>query len=300
MDENLILSINDLKSKLLRWKVITLIIIIIGVFVFFAQFLKEKERTIKVPYIARMEIHGTILDDKMRIEKLQKIKNDKYAIGLLISVDSPGGAVIASQDIYNILQEIKQEKPVVISMKNVAASGGYLISLAANRIFAYGSTITGSIGVIRSYFEAVDLITRLGIKPKTFKSSPLKAAPNMWEKETKENGEIIQNIIKDHYMMFAGLVQKDRNMECSQLKKVANGAIFSGTRALDLGLIDQLGNEEQALQWMRTEYNIEEKTKIINFFYIKEESVFKKFFGKINMLLDNGLYNNNYQLMAII
>lgn len=302
MDESFVLATNNLKSKIIKWRVIAFIAIILTIFVIFSQFSAKKDPVIKGPFIARMEINGVIIDDKERINKLIKIRDNKNAVGLLVSVDSPGGAVIASQDIYNMLQEIKQNKPVVVSMKNFAASGGYLLSLAANQIFAYDTTITGSIGVIFQYFELRTLVERLGITPKTFKSSPLKAAPSMWEKETRENGQVYKDMVYDMYAVFSGLVKENRGFECDHLKKVANGAVFSGTRALELGLIDQLGNEKHAVEWLRGETKktstAKEKLQIIDFRYEKEKTLWDKFFAKMHALVDQE--HAGYKLMAIM
>lgn len=309
MNENLIFSINNLKSKILQWKIIAFVAILLMIFIVSSLLVNKKSNAniLKNPYIARMEINGVIMDDQERINKLIQIRDDSKALGLIVSVDSPGGGVIASQNIYNLLNEIKKNKPVVVSMKNVAASGGYLLSLAADKIFAYDSTITGSIGVIFQYFEAVDFVERLGIRPKMFKSSPLKASPSMWEHQTKDNSEVYRNLIKDTYISFANLVKENRNFDCNQLKKTANGAIFSGIRAFELGLIDQLGNEKQALNWLKQEIGLTEEenkknsTKVIDFKYMQEEkSLFRKIFGKLNKIIDTSLQYPNYQLMAIM
>jgi signal peptide peptidase SppA len=153
--------------------------------------------------------------------KLKKIIDDSHIKALLVNVNSPGGTVVGSEKIYNILRKISEKKPVVIVMGTMAASGGYLISLGGDYIVSHNGTITGSIGVILQTAEVTELAQKLGIKFNNFKSGELKAVPNPTEKLTEEVRVAIMENIEDTYNFFLELVSERRNLPIEEVKKLA-------------------------------------------------------------------------------
>ena len=149
-------------------------------------------------------------------------------------------------------------------MRDVAASGGYMISLAADRVFAYKGTITGSIGVVMQSAEFVDLANKLGIQFSSFKSSPLKAAPNTFEKVTPEIREALQSVIDDSYQTFFDLVSERRKIQPSVLKQIADGRIYTGNQAVKLNLIDEIGDEDSAIEWLQKNKGIDKSVDIVD------------------------------------
>ena len=141
-------------------------------------------------------------------------------------------------------------KPVVAVMEGVATSGGYMAALAADHIFARRGTITGSIGVIFQTADITGLLDKIGVKPETFKSGPLKAQPNPFEAVSPAVREATQGVVREMFGMFVDMVAERRSLERSQVAAFADGRIFSGRRAQELGLVDSLGGEPEARDWL--------------------------------------------------
>lgn len=190
---------------------------------------------------------------------LKKAYSDDSVKGVLLRINSPGGTVGMSQEIYSLIMKMRKKKPVVVSMGDVAASGGYYISSAADRIYAYPGTITGSIGVIFSSYDANELFTKkLGIKASPIKSGKYKDIGSMYRPMTKEERELLQRTINISYEQFLSDITKGRiyrqdkykapkrYLSSRDLRKYADGRIFTGEEARDLGFVDALGGLEDA------------------------------------------------------
>ncbi|MCC8417737.1 MAG: signal peptide peptidase SppA [Rickettsia endosymbiont of Bryobia graminum] len=213
-------------------------------------------------YIASILIEEIIFEDIKRDRILAKIADDDQISALIVNVNSPGGTVVGSEKIYNILQKIAEKKPVVIIMGTVAASGGYLISLGGDYIIAHNGTITGSIGVIFQSFEVTDLAKTLGVTFNNFKSGELKAAPNPTEKVTEHVRKAIMENIEDTYDYFTELVASRRGLSIEEVRKLADGRIYSGRQALKLKLVDAVGKQDDAIKWLQEVKKIDKSLEV--------------------------------------
>ena len=201
--------------------------------------------------IALIYIDDVIADYMPYIKKIGQAKNDDTIKAVVVVVNSPGGSVGASQEIYRALEKLREKKPVVVSMGNVAASGGYYISVPANVIYANPGTITGSIGVIIQHVNINGLLDKFGIKMENIKSGKNKDILYPNNKLTPEQRRLIEETIKDVYDQFLDAIVKYRPIKKEELKKFADGRVFSGRQALKLKLVDKLGNIQDAIEEAR-------------------------------------------------
>lgn len=202
------------------------------------------------PHVARLFVEGVIVEDWQREEALGKIAADERARALIVHINSPGGTVVGGEALFARLRQVADKKPVVAVMGEMATSAAYMTALGADRIFARDGTITGSIGVILQTADVTDLLGRLGIKPETVKSSPLKAQPNPLEPFSPEARAVTQQVVREIYDMFVQMVADRRGIAREQLGEVANGRVFTGREARGKGLVDAIGGEQEALVWL--------------------------------------------------
>ena len=218
---------------------------------------------IESPFIAKLSIDSVIINNPEFIRKLESLKNNKNVKAVLVDVNSPGGTVVGSREIYNNLKKISENIPVAISMKEVAASGGYMVALAGNKIFCYEGTITGSVGVIMQSVNIEKLLQSLGIEPVIFKSGELKAKPNPVEGLNSNEKDIIQNVVKSIHESFLTMVKNNRKISEDNLKIISDGRIFTGIEAKKINLVDEIGSEKDALDWLKTETSVEKDIDVI-------------------------------------
>lgn len=179
--------------------------------------------------------------------ELQKAIEDKNVKAVLLRVNSPGGTVGASQEIYKLVKKLRaKEKPVVISMGDVCASGCYYIASAADKVLANPGTLTGSIGVISQGLNFTDLLFKLGVKNQTFKAGKYKDIASSQRPMTAEEKKIMQNLLDDSYDQFLDDIEKGRGIERAKLEEIAQGLIYTGRQAVEVNLIDMLGDYEKA------------------------------------------------------
>ncbi|WP_218081907.1 signal peptide peptidase SppA [Anthocerotibacter panamensis] len=179
-------------------------------------------------------------------DRLLEAAKDERIKGVLLRIDSPGGTVGASEEVYNAVMAVRAKKPVVVSMGDVAASGGYYIAAAGDRIFANPGTLTGSIGVIISGYSASRLLSTLGVEPQVVKSGKFKDILSLNRALTPDERSLLQATINDTYNQFLQDVSKGRNKPIAQLRPLADGRIFTGRQAQALGLVDELGGQAEA------------------------------------------------------
>ena len=199
--------------------------------------------------IARVTIEGLIRSDQERVEALEQLEKSQAA-AVIIHINSPGGTTAGSEQLYDSLVRLKAKKPMVVVVEGLAASGGYITAIASDHIIAQQSSLVGSIGVLFQFPNFSELLKTVGVKVEEVKSSPLKAAPNGFEPTSPEARDALDALVKDSYAWFRGLVKERRGMDDAQLEKVADGRVFTGHQAIDLKLIDQLGDEKTAVAWL--------------------------------------------------
>jgi protease-4 len=200
--------------------------------------------------IARIEITGVIASEtRERVLKELKTVEEKKFPGLLLRIDSPGGTVADSQEIYEALKKLREKVEIVASFGNISASGGVYIGMGANHIVANPGTITGSIGVIIRGNNLERLLDKIGVSFKVIKSGPYKDILSFDRQLTSEEEEILQKLIDTSYQQFVETVAQGRDLSVETVKSFADGRIFTGQQALELGVVDRLGTEEDARRW---------------------------------------------------
>lgn len=211
--------------------------------------------------IARIKIEGLIRSNPERIEALEKLETSK-APAVIVHINSPGGTTAGSEQLYDALVRLKAKKPVVVVVEGLAASGGYIAAMGADYIIAQQTSLVGSIGVLFQYPNLSELLKTVGVKVEEIKSSPLKAAPNGFEPTSPEARAAIEMLVKDSYAWFRGMVKERRKMDDALLEKVADGRVFTGRIAMDLKLIDQIGDERTAVAWLAAQKGIPSDTPV--------------------------------------
>jgi protease-4 len=194
-----------------------------------------------------MIIEGPIIDARDTVDELRDYVKDPAIKAIVLRVDSPGGAVAPSQEIYNEVRKAVSNKKVVVSMGTVAASGGYYIASPADWILANPGTITGSIGVIMEIPNIEDLMGKVGIKTQVIKSGKHKDLASAFREMKEEDKLILQGVIDDVYRQFVEDVAEARNMDLEEVFRLADGRIFTGRQAVELGLVDDLGGLQDAI-----------------------------------------------------
>ena len=198
--------------------------------------------------IALLRVEGPIFDSKDTIDELKGYVKDSSIKAIVLRVDSPGGAVAPSQEIYEEVRKAVVKKKIVVSMGSVAASGGYYIAAPASRIIANPGTLTGSIGVIMEIPNLEGLMNKIGVKTEVIKSGKHKDIASVFRGIGKEEREILQNVLDNVHEQFITAVAEGRRMLRDDIKKIADGRVFTGEQALKAGLVDELGNLEDAIK----------------------------------------------------
>ncbi|GAB4389829.1 MAG: signal peptide peptidase SppA [Thermodesulfovibrionales bacterium] len=213
--------------------------------------------------VALVRIEGPIVDSKDAVEEIRDYADDPSIKGIVIRVDSPGGAVAPSQEIFEEVTRAAEVKSVVVSMGSLAASGGYYISAPATRIVANPGTITGSIGVIMEIPNIQGLMDKLGIKTQVVKSGEHKDLASMFRELGPEERGILQGVLDDVHEQFISAVAEGRGMPVEVVKELADGRVFTGRQAKELGLVDELGNLQDAIDLSAELSGIEGKPEVV-------------------------------------
>ena len=264
LDADTIVDRRRMRRKLTFWRVLAILIAIGAVVALGA--------TLRVPgtgvltgqpggAIARVTITGLIRTDQERVEALERLGKSR-AHAVIVHINSPGGTTSGSEQLHDSLTRLREQKPLVVVVDGLAASGGYIAALGADHIVAQETSLVGSIGVLFQYPNVSELLKTLGIKVEEIKSSPLKAAPNGFEPTSPEARAAIEAIVSDSYAWFRGLVKERRQLDDATLERVADGRVFTGRQAVALKLVDQLGDERTAVAWLAKEKNIDPKTPV--------------------------------------
>lgn len=251
-DPDALLDRRRLKRRLRIWQGVTVLAVVAGVL----ALLQSTGNLIRGDYIARIYINDIILRDDARSRVLKDLAEDGNVRGVIVHIDSPGGSVVGGEDLYKNILEIGENKPVVAVMGTVATSAAYMAGIAADRVLAREGTITGSIGVIMQTANINRLLDDIGVEPITIKSSDLKATPSPIEPLTEEAREASRAVVLDLYEFFVDIVIASRPIPEAAVRELADGRVFSGRQAVENGLIDAIGDESDALDWMRAEADV--------------------------------------------
>ncbi len=198
--------------------------------------------------VGLIRLEGVILDSKDVIDELKNYAKDSSIKAVVIRINSPGGAVAPAQEIYNEIIKLKKEKKIVASMGSVAASGGYYIACPADKIVANPGTLTGSIGVIMEVPHIEGLMKKIGVETTVIKSGKHKDIASLFRTMSDDERKILQAVLDDVHDQFIRAVSEGRSMKYENIKELADGRIFTGKKAKELGLVDILGNLDDAVK----------------------------------------------------
>jgi len=212
-----------------------------------------------------VEMFGVITESSGRpvIKQLDKWADSRSIKAIIVHINSPGGVVSISQEIYGAIRRVREKKPVVAAMASVAASGGYYVACAGDRIIANPGTITGSIGVILEFHTFSELLEKLGIGSETIKSGEFKDVGTYTRSMTKKEELMLHSVVMDAYEQFVEAVSEGRGMEKDEIYPLADGSIFTGLQAFNLGLVDTLGGLKEAVDLAAELAGIEGKPKVV-------------------------------------
>jgi len=253
-----------LRRKLTFWRVAAVLIAIIGV-IGVAVMARRSDTSLAqplTPQISRVTIQGIIRGNHERTEALDNLARSRNTRAVIVHIDSPGGTTAGSEELHQALRRVAAQKPTVVVIDGIAASGGYMAAMAADHIIAQNSSLVGSIGVVFQYPNLTDLLTKVGVKVEEIKSSPLKAAPNGLEPTTPEARAAVEALVVDSYSWFKDIVKDRRKLDGEALDRVADGRVFTGRQAVSLKLADEIGREQDAIDWLAKSSDIDPKTPV--------------------------------------
>jgi protease-4 len=252
-----------LRRKLSFWRVVAVLVVIVAVVGGAVVLTSGRGALTATPggSIARIQIEGLIRSNQQRVEALDRLAKSN-AKAVIIHINSPGGTVAGSEQLHRSLLALKTKKPVVVVVDGLAASGGYIAAMASDHIVAQQSSLVGSIGVIFQFPNVAELLKTLGVKVEEVKSSPLKAAPSGFEPTSQEARAAIESLVRDSYAWFRDMVRDRRHIDGADLDRVADGRVFTGRQALGLKLIDALGGEQAAIDWLVRTRDIDPNTPV--------------------------------------
>jgi protease-4 len=266
LDADYIVDRRRMRRKLTFWRIFAVIVAVLAV-VGTALTIRSPNGLASGPgpYIARIKIEGLIRRRPRPGGCARAACRSSTARAVIVHINSPGGTTGGSEQLHDALKRLKEQKPMVVVIEGLAASGGYIAALASDHIVAQSSSLVGSIGVLFQYPNFAELLKTVGVKVEEIKSTPLKAAPSMFEPTSPEARAAIEAVVMDSYDWFRGLVRDNRKLDGEELTRVIDGRVFTGRQAVDLKLIDELGDEKQAVAWLAKEKGIDPKTRVRNY-----------------------------------
>lgn len=284
-----------LKRQLINWRLIAIVTIcMLIVSLFTTSDFETRKPIIETNYIARILVDGMITHDTDRLEILKDIAQNNSIKALIVHIDSSGGTVVGGESLYNAIRKISSsDKPVVAVMGDTAASAAYMTAIACDYLIAHQGTLTGSIGVLSQSFEVTDLAHKLGIKFNSFKSSPLKGGPIPTEEVTPEMRAAMNDTITDIYNMFFDMVADRRSsIPREKLVHIADGRVYTGRQAVENGLVDAIGNEDTAIEWLKSVKKIDSSLKVRDIQLVSQQSKWRKILessARVLIFLENSI-----------
>jgi protease-4 len=263
LDADLIVDRRRMRRKLTFWRVLAFLVAIVAIVGVAATLARRSDLAAAAggDYIARIKITGLIRNDEERVEALEKLAKSGVK-GVVVHIDSPGGTTAGSEQLHNSLRLVAAAKPMVVVVDGLAASGGYIAAMSAEHIVAQQTSLVGSIGVLFQYPNFTEVLKTIGVKVEEIKSSPLKAAPNGFEPTSPEARAAIEALVKDSYAWFRDMVKDRRKMDDELLQRVTDGRVFTGRQGVELKLVDELGNEKTAVDWLTKEKGLKPDTPV--------------------------------------
>lgn len=224
---------------------------------------EEDEGMPSRPSLALVTVKGPIMDVSGTLSWVEKIGREENIRGVVLRVDSPGGGAAASQELYSALKTLAEKKPLVVSMGSTAASGGLMIAMAGERIFANASTITGSIGVRMDIPQMQKLMETIGIGKETLTTAPYKDAGSPMRPPSADERAYLEGLIEEMHREFVGIIAEGRKMSLEEAGALADGRALTGRTALEKGLVDEIGGMDRAVAWLAEKTGVDKDRKLV-------------------------------------
>lgn len=258
LDADSIVERRRLRRKLSFWRIAAFLVAAVAILAVASYGARDRFGE----QIARVPISGVITDDWAQREFLRKLGENDRVKAVILAINSPGGTTGGGEAMYEAVRALADKKPVVASIGTVGASAAYLTAIAADHVVARETSITGSIGVIFQWANLGELAKNVGVDMRAIKSDPLKAEPSPFNEDTPQERRVIEDMISDTHGWFVDKVAERRGMSAAQARALADGRVFSGTRAHDLDIVDALGGEDVAKAWLVAERGISADAQI--------------------------------------
>ncbi|HEV7462757.1 MAG TPA: signal peptide peptidase SppA [Methyloceanibacter sp.] len=264
LDAESVIDRRRLKRRLTMWRIAA---VVLGLLFIGALLLSDKQVAATagiLPHIARVDISGIITDDRKMSELLDKVGNADQVKAVILDINSPGGTTTGGEAMYDAVRRLAGKKPVVAVCGTLATSAAYIVALATDRIFVYGNTITGSVGVIFQWADVTELLHTIGVKVEEVKSGPLKAVPSPFEPADEKARALSEEMVQEAKVWFVDLVAKRRAIDPQSIPGMTDGRIYSGRQAVKLKLVDEIGDEKAAVAWLHKERKVPSGLKIVD------------------------------------
>ncbi|HTW68778.1 MAG TPA: signal peptide peptidase SppA [Acetobacteraceae bacterium] len=258
LETDLLLDRHRLKRRLFFWRSFAILALLVAVLVA----VHASGVAITRDHVARLDISGLITDNAKLTHAVEKLAGDSSVKALIVRVDSPGGSVAGGESLHDAIAEVAAKKPVVVCMGALAASAAYMISVPATRIYAHEGTLTGSIGVLLEAPEVGGLLSKLGVDVQTIVSGPLKNQPSLTAPLSPQGQQVLQGLVMDLYGQFVAMVAAGRHMDPAKVRQLGDGRAYTGQQALQLGLIDAIGGEHDAREWLARNKGVPESLPV--------------------------------------
>ncbi|MEM5581510.1 MULTISPECIES: signal peptide peptidase SppA [unclassified Roseibium] len=288
VDVDALVDRRRLRRKVTFWRIATFAIValaLIGGLLYVSGVAGLSKRS---AHIARIPIEGVILEDRKTLKMIEKISKSDAVKGVVISINSPGGSTTGGEALYEALRGLAEKKPVVAEIRTVGTSAGYMVALAADHIVARYNTITGSIGVLFQFGNIQKLMETIGVKMDAVKSAPLKAEPDFYSQTSPEARAMLETLVMASYDWFVGLVAERRELDLPKAKELADGRILTGHDALSEKLIDAIGGEKIAIDWLVSEKGVAKDLPVVTW-TTKENLEELPFSSRISREFGNGV-----------
>ncbi len=258
-----VLDRRRLRRRVSWWRALAIIAAVAVVGVVSAK-TAEKAGFTETRHIARVSLEGFISEDRAQLKLLRDIAENKQVAGVILFVNSPGGTTTGGEALFEALRNVAKVKPVVAQFGTIATSAAYIAGLATDYVVARGNTITGSVGVIFQWAEVSQLLDKIGVKMNEVKSGPLKANPSPFQPLDEAGKATAEQMVAESQKWFVGLVASRRNIDTRSVSGLEQGRVFSGREALSHKMIDEIGGETEAVQWLVEKRNVPKGLKVVD------------------------------------
>ncbi len=281
------------------WRGILISIILV---ITISLFLNFNHLSSNFSHIARISINGVIFDNSETIEIIDNLAKNDNVKSVIVRINSPGGSVVGSESLYVAINSLSQKKPVISLMGEIATSGGYIVALASNYILARKNTLTGSIGVIVENQNFSELSEKIGVSIDTTKSGKIKGGQNPLSPSDPLVKINNQKLVNYSFDWFISIIKKNRDINQSVIELVSDGRTLTGGMAMDLGLIDGIGSEKEALKYLEKKYPDFKGLPIIDIETPSQKSFLNAFINRISIgnLKFVPEYSNSLKLMSLV